>query len=136
MQTVEVSGTQRHSPETRQGLRMPLWSSQTEWKVQRAVVREVTGGSSGEPGLDLPSQDALGSISITGPRPPAGQGAWELHTAGHLHQGFRLCGSCAEDICSRQISSVLDSTGSGSRASQQGGPTLGPRGLGPRRAQL
>ena len=96
--------------------------------------RGSSRGSTGEPGLDLPSQDALGSISITGPRPPAGQGAWELHAAGHLHQGFRLCGSCGEDISSHQISSVLDSMGS--RASQHGGPTLGPRSLGYRRAQL
>lgn len=44
-------------------------------------------GLVGEPGLDLPSQDALGSMSITGSRPTSGQRAWALHATGHLHQG-------------------------------------------------
>lgn len=76
-------------------------------------------GLAGEPGLDLPSQDELGSISITGSRPTAGQGAWELHATGHLHQGSDSAARAVR-TSSRQISSALDSTGS--RASQHSRP--------------
>ena len=87
----------------------------------------------GEPGRDLPSQDVLGSISITGSRPTAGQEAWELHATGHLHQGSD-CGSCGEKV----LPSDLICTGlCGIQGlSAQPAPALGPRSLGYRVALL
>lgn len=90
-------------------------------------------GLLGEPGLDLPSQDALGSISITGSRPTAGQGAWELHATGHLHQGSD-CGSCGENALPSDLFCAGLCGIQGLPA--QPAPAPGPRSLGYRVALL
>ena len=73
MQTVEVSGMRSHSPETRQGLRRPLWSSQTEWQVQRAAVGEVAGAALGSQAWTFPPRMHLAASPSLVPDHPQGR---------------------------------------------------------------
>ena len=118
MKTGEVSGTWRHNPETQQGLRWPLWSSQTGRKVQRGAVGGVAGGCLESQAWTFPPRMRLEASPSLVPDPLQGR-----EPGNCMPQGTCIrvqTAARAVRRSSRQISSALDSAGS--RASQHSRP--------------